>query len=650
MSKTKNRVLKQRTIVEMAGMAVFMALPLMLFVGCSGGTPITGTSTSTTSFPPAPMTGRVMGGTTAISGSTVNIYAAGSDYGSGATLLETETTNSQGEFSLTFPCSPVNKNIYITATGGNAGAGANSAIGLMLVAGDCTASNFPTSVTVNELTTVASVWATAAFNSTITSGYGKTIGGPPTGLSAAMAMVPYLVNESVGQPMSNPPAALSGTSAIPVAKLNTLANILASCVQTNGSSSTSCSTLFTNANLPKKPANTLEAALNMALNPANNTNSNIANLFTLASGGPFAPVLGTAPNTWTIALTWAGGGLNSPYGVAVDASGNVWATNAGTSGSPGTTISKLSPFTATWLSGASGYGSSDLDGPEGIAIDGKGTAWITNTCPGCSPTNLVTHLSATGATMKDFTDSTTLSGPLGVTVDQTGNIWVANTTASSGNNSGAFILSENAKGTATDFTAYTNANAGLSGPSGVAVDNSGNIWATNNTGTTITEYIPASGQFASYSSGSTPLGIGPDPWGNMWVVSNGELAEYNQNGLIITPSSVTSAGLSGLMWLASDSAGDIWATNNSGNSVTEIVRGGTSSNPAYTPYTFTNSAAPLSGPMGISIDQSGNVWVANNSSGATGTLTEFLSAAAPVQTPLIGVPGKPTPISGGGSE
>jgi sugar lactone lactonase YvrE len=584
------------------------------------------------------MTVRVMGGLTPISGATVNVYAAGTGYGSGAILLATGTTDTNGEFSVSFACSPLNQYIYMTSTGGNAGAGTNAAIGLMLVAGDCTASSFPASVVINELTTVAAIWPTAQFNSASGTTYAATLGGPATGLNAALTAASYLIDPSTGQPPNTPPAALAGAGAIPTTKINTLADILANCVQSKGASSTACKSLFTSANLPNKPTNTLEAALNIALNPTNGA----AALYALAAGGPFSS-LSAAPASWTLALTWTGGGLANPYGVAVDGSGNVWTTNAGLPATaPGTTVSELSPATAAWLSGASGYGSADLSGPEGIAIDAKGSVWISNTCPGCTttPTNLLTQLSSKGVLTKNF--STNLSGPLGIAIDNAGNVWVANSVLTGSNN---YVVSENAKGSATAFTTLTY--TGLDQPAGIATDNSGNLWLTNTSGTAVSEYLQTASQFANYSSGSTPLGIAPDPYGDVWAVSGGSLSEYNASGFVITPSSVTTANFSGPKWLAIDSAGDLWVTNNTGNSITEVTRSGGSS-PTFSVLTpFTNAAAAMSGPMGIAIDLSGNVWVANNGA-ATGALTEFLGVAAPVQTPVIGVPGKPTVVSGGG--
>jgi hypothetical protein len=53
--------------------------------------------------------------------------------------------------------------------------------------------------------------------------------------------------------------------------------------------------------------------------------------------------------------------------------------------------------------------------------------------------------------------------------------------------------------------------------------------------------------------------------------------------------------------------------------------------------------ASLIAPSALAIDASGNVWVSNQGQNATKqfTITEFLGAATPVKTPVIGPPQLP---------
>src|SRR5258708_11722624 len=78
-----------------------------------------------------------------------------------------------------------------------------------------------------------------------------------------------------------PPANCQGLE-----ELNTLANILAACVESSGLSSTPCSMLFTETN---SSITTLRAAHVIATNPA----TNVSALFGLQSGSPpFTPAEG----------------------------------------------------------------------------------------------------------------------------------------------------------------------------------------------------------------------------------------------------------------------------------------------------------------------------------------------------------------------
>jgi len=72
--------------------------------------------------------------------------------------------------------------------------------------------------------------------------------------------------------------------------------------------------------------------------------------------------LNSAPNDFTVAITYTKGGLNSPQSVAIDASGNVWVANGAND-----TISEFSP-----TSGYTPASNSPFSGaaePWGIAID-----------------------------------------------------------------------------------------------------------------------------------------------------------------------------------------------------------------------------------------------------------------------------------------
>jgi DNA-binding beta-propeller fold protein YncE len=69
---------------------------------------------------------------------------------------------------------------------------------------------------------------------------------------------------------------------------------------------------------------------------------------------------------------YSGGGLDNPYGIAIDGAGNVWAAN---NGGDSDSISEISNAGVA-VSGANGFVSQGMFSPYGIAIDGSGNVWV----------------------------------------------------------------------------------------------------------------------------------------------------------------------------------------------------------------------------------------------------------------------------------
>ncbi len=113
-------------------------------------------------------------------------------------------------------------------------------------------------------------------------------------------------------------------------RLDTLANIIAACVNTSGPTSTACSTLFTETGVSSS-ATMLAVAHAIATKPTTNVAA-IYGLQGAAATAPYQPDLTSAPADFTLALNFnntntSGANFNNPRRVAVDASANVWVTN-----------------------------------------------------------------------------------------------------------------------------------------------------------------------------------------------------------------------------------------------------------------------------------------------------------------------------------
>jgi hypothetical protein len=246
------------------------------------------------------------------------------------------------------------------------------------------------------------------------------------GIANAFANAGNLATLATGVALATTPA---GNGTVPQAEINTLANILAACVN----SSSACSTLLNTATADgtatgTKATDTTSAAINIAHNPG----ANVAGLYGLASGtSPFAPGLSAVPNDWTVGLSFVessvpGAGFEAqPSAIAIDSSGNAWIANFGDN-----SVTELSNVGAV-LSGANGFTSGGLNGPEGIAIDSSDNVWITN-----ETGNSVTKLSSTGVPIfaSGGYAGGGLNGPGGIAIDSSSNAWIANFGNYTGNN------------------------------------------------------------------------------------------------------------------------------------------------------------------------------------------------------------------------
>ena len=382
------------------------------------------------------LTGSLHGGQQPIAGSTIKLYAVGqTGYGSaypyatgdslmGNTLAK---TNQNGQFELigSFTCPSATTLVYLVATGGSpiAGAPANPNIALMAPLGPCSSLTEQSYISVNEVTTVASIWALAPFMAA-----DGTIGTSPgnlVGLLNAFSTVNKLVDTKTGK-ASGP--ALPADALLPVAEINTLADLLASCINSGGGSagdSSACGSLFalTPAADGSSPVNTVGAALNLARNPSRNVSA--LNALT-PPNPPFQPTLTAAPGDWTIAIKHkVNGSLAGPGGIAADQQGHLWIANA-----TAKNVVEVDTNGAV-LSGASGYASGTL-GVATVSIDQSGNAWV----PGTSG-NLLRIGNSVVSTFSGGGLSTTSS----IAVDRQGVVWAVgtNSTVSAFSTAGAAL-------------------------------------------------------------------------------------------------------------------------------------------------------------------------------------------------------------------
>jgi hypothetical protein len=135
------------------------------------------------------LTGSVLTAGQPVGGATVTLYAAGMG---APTQLAQGRADDSGAFTLTYGDAPAENVLYVVAAGGTpkaaAGKGANDGLALLAVLG----TSFPKTITVNELTTVASAFTAARFIN------GEAISGNLLGLRIAAGNTPNQVDLETG--------------------------------------------------------------------------------------------------------------------------------------------------------------------------------------------------------------------------------------------------------------------------------------------------------------------------------------------------------------------------------------------------------------------------------------------------------------------
>jgi len=625
-----------------------------ILAGCAGVPGIISTSSTpaSNSVPGVALRGMVHGGENPVTGAHLYLYAAGtSGYGGASTSLLTSATGNPvdgngdyyvitgagGSFSISgdYTCPSASSQVYLYATGGNPGLTSgtnNTAAGLLAGLGSCGSLSSSTFIVINEVSTVVTAYAIAGYatDALHVSSPNNTLA--LQGVANAFAAAPNLeqvtvasgVSTFTGIANSTTPALLSrGT--VPQAEINSLANILSACVGTSGSSSTPCSTLLSNAmNGSTEPADTATAAINIAHNPG----VNVSTLFDLqTAGSPFQPDLAGAPNDWNLPIVFAGGNLLYPWGIAIDAGGNVWVVNHQEA-----SVTELSP-TGTPLSPVGGFVEGVTSGPTFVAIDSNDNVWITN-----EDQLGLSELNSSGTIISPSPNGFTAGGvdaADSVAIDASDNAWAPNYLA----NTLSELTPSGAGATGSPFSG-----GGLVGGLPVAIDAAGNVWVGDYYDTTngLSEFSVSNGAPVSGTPFAVPgaeyggpYDIAVDASNNVWVIDANDsfLDEFVASTRSWSANSpITTGGISGEnpFALAIDGASNVWTANGNNSTLSEFNSSGTAIS-SSTGYTGGSATAALSEPDGIAIDGSGNVWIANIGN----TVTEFIGAATPVVTPMV---------------
>jgi hypothetical protein len=578
-----------------------------------------GTLSSAPSVAGQEINGVIMGGGQPVSNANLQLYTPSTN-GYGATAISlfnrSVTTDSTGHFSFTgaYSCPSSSTPVYLVVTGGNPGLTAgtnNSALALMGLLGACGDLTPSSTFTINELTTVAAVWSLAPFM--VDYAHIGTSGTNVQGLLNAFTTAQTLVNIRTGRA----PGAAASIATIPTAELNTLAWILASCVNSNGSTSgtANCGRLFTAATPlgGRTPTDTIAAALDIARNPGHNV-LQLFNSFT-PSGG-YQPLLSVLPPDWTVAINYLSPALKQATDLAIDSQGNAWVLSVGTGSASSSTVSILNTggLLGTFLQNGVSY--------TRIALDAYDEPWLTSTT-----SSVVAQLSGSGTRVGNPYIDGGVQGPGPLAFDGYGSLWTLN--------NGPTVTKLSANGAAqSPVTGYST--GGISAATALALDAFGNAWIADSNSNTVIVLDNSGSQIpgSPYSGAgiTDPFAIAVDSNGGAWVANRtgSSLSRVTSNGTPVFGSPYSGGGMNSPIDLAVDGLGSVWLVNSGSSSVSEFLSTGKaqSGGSGY-------GSSVMSAPMRVAIDRSGNVWVANlgTTTPGSGMVTQVVGAAAPVVTP-----------------
>lgn len=692
--------LSYSSLLRQGALLCAIAAPLALMSGCA----MTATGPVDTLLPA--LGGVVHGGQGPIQGATVNLYvtsSAATGYGQAGTLIGTSSTDVNGGFTISPSATSINcpagQQAYITSAGGYPSGSpglANNSVLMMAALGDCAGVSSSTYVVINEVTTVAAGYALSGFMTTSANGsiFQANVSAPAANRAAtgtissaaglahaflnAATLAAYATGTANSQTANIFAAGSTINGSVPLAEINSLGDILQSCVNA-ATGNAQCVSLFgfTPSISGIAPTNTLQSMINLARNPyptaaAMNASTGLFSLS--AAAAAFQPQLTAQPPDWSVAIVYRSATVfgASSYFMGMDANDTVYAGSAATSAK----IAGLSAYgavTPSFAAAASGTSTRQ------IAPDALGNIWVANNG------TLLVQYSATAGTI---TNTYTYTGGdvYGVAVDKANNVWVGNAVATTPN-----VTELAYPGYATNYTATA---AGSFEPVAVFIDGSQNIWTadyfTNGTqASVLANLTPAS--TATYTSTGTvitpvtttfassaikPIGVVADASGNAWFGMVGTTTASNTvatTGVEEVIPVLTSSAITGLTpqsevanaTLGSqatgipsiDGAGSLYLSDNFGGGALGIhvysTVAATSSNtggqvlspPAGYLGCYAASSATTCGtgtssavynPRETAVDSTGSVWADIST---TGGLTQLVGLAAP-SWPLLQT-GKP---------
>jgi sugar lactone lactonase YvrE len=351
------------------------------------------------------------------------------------------------------------------------------------------------------------------------------------------------------------------------------------------------------------------------------------------STGEAASLVIGQPNLTSNAYAATSTGLNTPTGLAFDSSGNLWVVDSSnnrileykapfSTGEAASLVIGQENFTGSGLA----LTSTGLDSPYGLAFDSSGNLWVADlqndrvleyTTPfstGEAATLVIGEPNFT--TASDDVSKKGLNAPANVAFDSSGNLWVADghriveyTTPFSTHESANLVIGQNTFTNSSTVTASTT----LDSPDAIAFDSGHNLWVADTDNNRVVEYTtPLSmGEAASVvigqpnftSSAQTPVlspvstslnhpqGLAFDSSGNLWVAdwAASRVLEYSASSVVTVSASTTTSSTSSPI------------TSSSSTSSTPVSTSSTSSLPISSSVTSSTSTSSTTAGSGVPV-------------------------------------------------
>jgi hypothetical protein len=362
-----------------------------------------------------------------LASSAVALWAASA--GAPKQLAQTKT-GADGRFQLRSAETPGKDVVlYLVAKGGTlkAAAKTNDAIALLALLGGSP----PATVTINELTTVASAFTASRFLK------GESMSGNPLGLRIAAGNVPNLVDPVTGKWGKVLLDPLNSSMTTTLANVDTLGSLISAYATV---ANDDWRARFLKAATPTggaTPKNTLEAMAGIAREPWT-APKELYGLFDEAyplpapdgrRSAPFAPYLVYVPDDFALSLCFSGGGVYANGRFMFDADGNLWSgmnwlpgSQSGVNKSTGGGVVKFTPNGVPLSPPIIGFTGMGIDGVGwGTAVT-KDRVWIS------SFNGKILVMDFNGkpvATENDFPFKEKFLGLMGIGVSASGDVWIA---------------------------------------------------------------------------------------------------------------------------------------------------------------------------------------------------------------------------------